>query len=280
MKILKKLFLLCIPCMMFFSCESFEQRYVLSEVVPKSDACKYYEEKNYNILTVNDYKNGKYMVAPLDGSSSSYSFLTKILDSSEKENGNSKLYNYTVDKICPITFASGSIGVEEKRFSFTMLDYCGDDKKSTGKYSFKMVAEENSDVNNFITEDGSDTGNILSLTDEKRIFDPLVKSIVDSLKEQDIFNDKSAQPIAKKISGIDYSVYWVSGAGANEGSHYTTLKVDVPKFDYDGKSGSLYFYILQFDLSGSSSLVSVEGAIIYGEKKKFIYKDYDGKLKD
>ena len=81
MKILKKLFLLCIPCMMFFSCESTEQRYILSERVQKSEAREYYEDKIHSVMDVNDYKNGKYMVAALDEraldeSSPSYNLLT------------------------------------------------------------------------------------------------------------------------------------------------------------------------------------------------------------
>lgn len=55
------------------------------------------------------------------------------------------------------------------------------------------------------------------------------------------------------------------------------------------KNGSLYFYILQYSIKAIDKdgnkievmeLVTVEGAIIYGNKRKFIYKDYDGKLKD
>ena len=142
-----------------------------------------------------------------------------------------------------------------------------------------MVAEENAEVNNFITEDASFTGDILSLTDEKKnIFDPMVKKIVDELKEQDIFNDKSAQPLSKNIEGMDCKIFCnYNKQGAYENSEYLTLRVDVPYLM--DKNGSLYFYILQYNLDGYS-YVTVEGAIIYGNKKKFIYKDFGGKLKD
>ena len=281
MKILKKLFLLCIPCMMFFSCESTEQRYILSERVPKSEACKYYEEKIHGILTVNDYKNGKYLVAGLDSSSPTSILIEAMLEIKEASFEKGKMYSVdTVSVKCPVMHSSGVIYFEPKRFSFVMLDYLGDDGEPTGKYSFQMVDEENAEVNNFITEDASFTGDILSLTDEKNIFDPKVKKIVDELKEQDIFNDKSAQPLSKNIEGMDCKIFCnYNKQGAYENSEYLTLRVDVPYFVYNDKNGSLYFYILQYNLDGYS-YVTVEGAIIYGNKKKFIYKDYDGKLKD
>ena len=280
MKILKKLFLLCIPCVMFFSCESTEQRYILSERVPKSEACKYYEEKIHGILTVNDYKNGKYLLAGLDGSSSTSILIKAMSECIGKTDGKNNIYSYeTITKLCPVTHRNGVVYFENKKFSFTMIEALGDDGEPTGKYSFMMVDEENADVNNFITEDASLTGDILSLADEKTIFDPMVEKIVDELKEQDIFNDKSAQPLSKSIDGIDCKVFGNREQGAYENSEYLTLRVDVPYFVYNGKSGSLYFYILHYNV-GIDSYVTVEGAIIYGNKKKFIYKDYDGKLKD
>lgn len=278
----KKLFLLCIPCVMFFSCESTEQRYILSERVPKSEACKYYEEKIHGILTVNDYKNGKYLVAGLDSSSPTSILIEAMSEIKEASFEKGKMYSVdTVSVKCPVMHSSGVIYFEPKRFSFVMLDYLGDDGEPTGKYSFQMVDEENAEVNNFITEDASFTGDILSLTDEKKnIFDPMVKKIVDELKEQDIFNDKSAQPLSKNIEGMDCKIFCnYNKQGAYENSEYLTLRVDVPYFVYNDKNGSLYFYILQYNLDGYS-YVTVEGAIIYGNKKKFIYKDYDGKLKD
>ena len=284
MKILKKLFLLCIPCMMFFSCESSEQRYVLSDVISKSEARKYYEDKLHGIITANDYKNGKYMVAALDGSSPGYNLLTSLSDlmtGKIEDLGANQYQCDTVTKYCPAIDASGLIYLQEKKFSFTLLEYLADDGATpTGKYSFKMVAEENAEVNNFITEDASFTGDILTIKQEKEIFDDLlVKTIVEELKEQDIFNDKSAQPIKKSIDGVDCKISWVSRSGAYENSHYTMLQVDVLQFIHEGKNGSLYFYILQYDIGGDL-YVTVEGAIIYGNKRKFIYKDYDGKLKD
>ena len=275
----KKLFLLCIPCVMFFSCESTEQRYILSERVPKSEACKYYEEKIHGILTVNDYKNGKYLVAGLDSSSPTSILIEAMSEIKEASFEKGKMYSVdTVSVKCPVMHSSGVIYFEPKRFSFVMLDYLGDDGEPTGKYSFQMVDEENAEVNNFITEDASFTGDILSLTDEKNIFDPKVKKIVDELKEQDIFNDKSAQPLSKNIEGMDCKIFCnYNKQGAYENSEYLTLRVDVPYLM--DKNGSLYFYILQYNLDGYS-YVTVEGAIIYGNKKKFIYKDYDGKLKD
>ena len=291
MKILKKLFLLCIPCMMFFSCESSEQRYVLSDVISKSEARKYYEDKLHGIITANDYKNGKYMVAALDGSSPGYNLLTSLSDlmTGKIEDLGAEQYQCdTVTKYCPAIDASGLIYLQEKKFSFTLLEYLADDGATpTGKYSFKMVAEENADVNNFITEDASLTGDILSLSDEKEIFDSLVKKITESLKEQDIFNDKSTQPISKNIDGIACEIYWDSLV--DDDFDYTTLQVDIPQFKYKEKNGSLYFYILQYSIKAIDKdgnkievmeLVTVEGAIIYGNKRKFIYKDYDGKLKD
>ena len=275
----KKLFLLCIPCVMFFSCESTEHRYVLSENVQKSEAREYYEDKIHSVMDVNDYKNGKYMVADFDGN-----FLIPLPDvmTGKIEDLGAKQYQCdTVTKYCPAIDASGLIYLQEKKFSFTLLEYLADDGATpSGKYSFRMVAEENAEVNNFITEDASFTGDILSLTDEKNIFDPKVKKIVDELKEQDIFNDKSAQPLSKNIEGMDCKIFCnYNKQGAYENSEYLTLRVDVPYFVYNDKNGSLYFYILQYNLDGYS-YVTVEGAIIYGNKKKFIYKDYDGKLKD
>lgn len=287
MKILKKLFLLCIPCMMFFSCESSEQRYVLSDVISKSEARKYYEDKLHGIITANDYKNGKYMVAALDGSSPGNSLLIGYDSLEGKLIDGAVVFPYIVTKFCPVTSPSGRIYFEDKKFSFTFIDYySGEGKESTGKYSFKMVAEENADVNNFITEDASLTGDILSLSDEKNIFDPLVKKITESLKEQDIFNE-SAQPISKNIDGIACEIYWDSLV--DDDFDYTTLQVDIPQFKYKEKNGSLYFYILQYSIKAIDKdgnkievmePVTVEGAIIYGNKRKFIYKDYDGKLKD
>lgn len=288
MKILKKLFLLCIPCMMFFSCESSEQRYVLSDVISKSEARKYYEDKLHGIITANDYKNGKYMVAALDESSPGNSLLIGYDSLEGKLIDGAVVFPYIVTKFCPVTSPSGRIYFEDKKFSFTFIDYySGEGKESTGKYSFKMVAEENADVNNFITEDASLTGDILSLSDEKEIFDPLVKKITESLKEQDIFNDKSAQPISKNIDGIACEIYWDSLV--DDDFDYTTLQVDISQFKYKEKNGSLYFYILQYSIKAIDKdgnkievmePVTVEGAIIYGNKRKFIYKDYDGKLKD
>ena len=205
MKILKKLFLLCIPCMMFFSCESTEQRYILSERVPKSEAREYYEDKIHSVMDVNDYKNGKYMVAALDAldeSSPSYKLisLSDLMTGINKDLGANQYQYDTVTKYCPAIDASGLIYLQEKKFSFTLLEYLADDEKTpTGKYSFRMVAEENADVKNFITEDASFTGDILTIKQEKEIFDSLVKTIVEELKEQDIFNDKSAQPLSKNI---------------------------------------------------------------------------------
>ena len=279
----KKLFLLCIPCVMFFSCESTEHRYVLSENVQKSEAREYYEDKIHSVMDVNDYKNGKYMVAALDGSSSGYNFLTSLSDlvtGKIKDLGANQYQCDTVTKYCPAIDASGLIYLQEKKYSFTLLKYLADDGEPTGKYSFQMVDEENAEVNNFITEDASFTGDILSLTDEENIFDPKVKKIVDELKEQDIFNDKSAQPLSKNIEGMDCKIFCnYNKQGAYENSEYLTLRVDVPYFVYNDKNGSLYFYILQYNLDGYS-YVTVEGAIIYGNKKKFIYKDFGGKLKD
>jgi hypothetical protein len=279
----KKLFLLCIPCVMFFSCESTEHRYVLSENVQKSEAREYYEDKIHSVMDVNDYKNGKYMVAALDESSPSYNLLTSLSDlvTGKIEDLGANQYQYdTVTKYCPAIDASGLIYLQEKKFSFTLLEYLADDGATpSGKYSFRMVAEENADVKNFITEDASFTGDILTIKQEKEIFDPLVKTIVEELKEQDIFNDKSAQPIKKSIDGVDCKISWVSRSGAYENSHYTMLQVDVQQFKYNDKSGSLYFYILQYDIA-DDWYISVEGAFCYDGKKKFIYKDYDGKLKD
>ena len=279
----KKLFLLCIPCVMFFSCESTEHRYVLSENVQKSEAREYYEDKIHSVMDVNDYKNGKYMVADFDGN-----FLIPLPDvmTGKIEDLGAKQYQCdTVTKYCPAIDASGLIYLQEKKFSFTLLEYLADDGATpSGKYSFRMVAEENADVKNFITEDASFTGDILTIKQEKEIFDPLVKKITESLKEQDIFNDKSAQPIKKSIDGVDCKINCGNENGAYEKSEYFTLRVDVPHFVYENKSGSLYFYILQYNLFQNTddafSLVSVEGAFCYDGKKKFIYKDYDGKLKD
>lgn len=289
----KKLFLLCIPCVMFFSCESTEHRYVLSENVQKSEAREYYEEKLHGIVTVNDYKEGKYMVAALDGSSSGYNFLTFLSDlmtGINKDLGANQYQYDTVTKYCPAIDASGLIYLQEKKFSFTLLEYLADDEKTpTGKYSFRMVAEENADVKNFITEDASFTGDILTIKQEKEIFDPLVKTIVEELKEQDIFNKKSDKPESKsltldKVAGTEYNGAWSWYNGSYENSDYVTLQIDIPHFIHEGKSGSLYFYILQYNLFQNTddafSLVSVEGAFCYDGKKKFIYKDYDGKLKD
>ena len=290
MKILKKLFLLCIPCMMFFSCESTEQRYILSERVQKSEAREYYEDKIHSVMDVNDYKNGKYMVAALDGSSSGISW-SDLMTGINKDLGANQYQCDTVTKYCPAIDASGLIYLQEKKFSFTLLEYLADDGEPTGKYSFQMVDEENADVKNFITEDASFTGDILSLTDEKDIFDTMVKKIVDELKEQDIFNDKSAQPIKKSIDGVDCKISWNQQDGNiifnsydNElypikSSGILALQVDVQQFIHEGKSGSLYFYILQYDIA-DDWYISVEGAFCYDGKKKFIYKDYDGKLKD
>lgn len=290
MKILKKLFLLCIPCMMFFSCESSEQRYVLSDVISKSEARKYYEDKLHGIITANDYKNGKYMVAALDGSSPGNSLLIGYDSLEGKLIDGTVVFPYIVTKFCPAIDASGLIYLQEKKFSFTLLEYLADDKKTpTGKYSFKMVAEENADVKNFITEDASFTGDILTIKQEKEIFDPLVKTIVEELKEQDIFNKKSDKPESKsltldKVAGTEYNGAWSWCNGSYENSDYVTLQIDIPHFIHEGKSGSLYFYILQYNLFQNTddafSLVSVEGAFCYDGKKKFIYKDYDGKLKD
>lgn len=290
MKILKKLFLLCIPCMMFFSCESSEQRYVLSDVISKSEARKYYEDKLHGIITANDYKNGKYMVAALDGSSPGNSLLIGYDSLEGKLIDGTVVFPYIVTKFCPAIDASGLIYLQEKKFSFTLLEYLADDKKTpTGKYSFKMVAEENADVKNFITEDASFTGDILTIKQEKEIFDSLVKTIVEELKEQDIFNKKSDKPESKsltldKVAGTEYNGAWSWCNGSYENSDYVTLQIDIPQFKYKEKNGSLYFYILQYNLFQNTddafSLVSVEGAFCYDGKKKFIYKDYDGKLKD
>lgn len=290
MKILKKLFLLCIPCMMFFSCESSEQRYVLSDVISKSEARKYYEDKLHGIITANDYKNGKYMVAALDGSSPGDSLLIGYDPLEGKLIDGAVVFPYIVTKFCPVTSPSGRIYFEDKKFSFTFIDYySGEGKESTGKYSFRMVAEKNADVKNFITEDASFTGDILTIKQEKEIFDPLVKTIVEELKEQDIFNKKSDKPESKsltldKVAGTEYNGAWSWCNGSYENSDYVTLQIDIPHFIHEGKSGSLYFYILQYNLFQNTddafSLVSVEGAFCYDGKKKFIYKDYDGKLKD
>jgi hypothetical protein len=291
----KKLFLLCIPCVMFFSCESTEHRYVLSENVQKSEAREYYEDKIHSVMDVNDYKNGKYMVAALDESSPSYNLLTSLSDlvtGKIEDLGANQYQCDTVTKYCPAIDASGLIYLQEKKFSFTLLEYLADDgATSSGKYSFRMVAEENADVKNFITEDASFTGDILTIKQEKEIFDPLVKTIVEELKEQDIFNDKSAQPIKKSIDGVDCKISWNQQDGNiifnsydNElypikSSGILVLQVDVQQFKYNDKSGSLYFYILQYDIA-DDWYISVEGAFCYDGKKKFIYKDYDGKLKD
>ena len=285
MKILKKLFLLCIPCMMFFSCESSEQRYVLSDVISKSEARKYYEDKLHGIITVNDYKNGKYLVAGLDSSSPTSILIEAMSEIKEASFEKGKMYSVdTVSVKCPVMHSSGVIYFEPKRFSFVMLDYLGDDGEPTGKYSFQMVDEENAEVNNFITEDASFTGDILTIKQEKEIFDSLVKTIVEELKDQDIFNKKSDKPESKsltldKVAGTEYNGAWSWCNGSYENSDYVTLQIDIPQFKYKEKNGSLYFYILQYDIGGDL-YVTVEGAIIYGNKRKFIYKDYDGKLKD
>lgn len=281
MKLFKSL-LLYISCVLFFSCESSEHYYRIADVVEKSNAREYYEEKIHDVITVNDYKNGKYMVSILDGTGATNDFLTAA-SMNTKENPDLQAISYKINNIskyCPATDASGLIYFDEKKFSFTMLDYYGDDKKPTGRFSFQMVDEEKQDVPNFITEDASLTGNILTVAEEKTVFDPLVKEIVEYLKSQNIFDDKSVQPIKKNVNDKECRISWVSRAGAYENSDYTTLQVDVPKFICNDKSGSLYFYILQYNIIGSTSLVSVEGAICYGDKMKFIYKDYDGKLKD
>ena len=288
MKILKKLFLLCIPCMMFFSCESTEQRYILSERVQKSEAREYYEDKIHSVMDVNDYKNGKYMVAAFAGK-----FLISLSDlmtGINKDLGAKQYQCNTVTKYCPAIDTSGLIYFEEKKFSFTLLEYLADDEKTpTGKYSFRMVAEENADVKNFITEDASFSGDILTIKQEKEIFDPLVKTIVEELKKQDIFNKKSDKPESKsltldKVAGTEYNGAWSWCNGSYENSDYVTLQIDIPQFIHEGKSGSLYFYILQYNLFQNTddafSLISIEGAFCYDGKKKFIYKDYDGKLKD
>ena len=44
--------------------------------------------------------------------------------------------------------------------------------------------------------------------------------------------------------------------------------------------GPVMQYNLFQNTDDAFSLVSVEGAFCYDGKKKFIYKDYDGKLKD
>ena len=287
----KKLFLLCIPCVMFFSCESTEHRYVLSENVQKSEAREYYEEKLHGIVTVNDYKEGKYMVVALDESNSSSNFLVAYSELKDRNIGFAKEHKLdVVSKYCPAIDASGLIYLQEKKFSFTLLEYLADDGATpTGKYSFRMVAEENADVKNFITEDASFTGDILTIKQEKEIFDPLVKTIVEELKEQDIFNKKSDKPESKsltldKVAGTEYNGAWSWCNGSYENSDYVTLQIDIPQFKYKEKNGSLYFYILQYNLFQNTddafSLVSVEGAFCYDGKKKFIYKDYDGKLKD
>lgn len=287
----KKLFLLCIPCVMFFSCESTEHRYVLSENVQKSEAREYYEEKLHGIVTVNDYKEGKYMVVALDESNSSSNFLVAYSELKDRNIGFAKEHKLdVVSKYCPAIDASGLIYLQEKKFSFTLLEYLADDGATpSGKYSFRMVAEENADVKNFITEDASFTGDILTIKQEKEIFDPLVKTIVEELKDQDIFNKKSDKPESKsltldKVAGTEYNGAWSWCNGSYENSDYVTLQIDIPQFKYKEKNGSLYFYILQYNLFQNTddafSLVSVEGAFCYDGKKKFIYKDYDGKLKD
>lgn len=287
----KKLFLLCIPCVMFFSCESTEHRYVLSENVQKSEAREYYEEKLHGIVTVNDYKEGKYMVVALDESNSSSNFLVAYSELKDRNIGFAKEHKLdVVSKYCPAIDASGLIYLQEKKFSFTLLEYLADDGATpSGKYSFRMVAEENADVKNFITEDASFTGDILTIKQEKEIFDSLVKTIVEELKDQDIFNKKSDKPESKsltldKVAGTEYNGAWSWCNGSYENSDYVTLQIDIPQFKYKEKNGSLYFYILQYNLFQNTddafSLVSVEGAFCYDGKKKFIYKDYDGKLKD
>lgn len=282
MKLFKSIFLLFISCAMFFSCEGTQHYYNVADIVEKSEAREYYEEKLHNVITANDYKNGKYLVSVFDKTSSTNSLLTDDFEVKIRDYTDLKAFSRTVENIskyCPAVSASGLIYFEKKNFSFTMLDYYGENKLSTGKFSFQMVDEEKEGVIEFITEDASLTGNILTVNEEKTIFDPLVKMIVDSVKSQDIFNDKSVQPIKKSVGETEYNVCWVSRNGVHENSDYTTLQVDVPKFVYNDKNGSLYFYILQYNI-GSVSLVSIEGAIYYGSKKKFIYKDYDGKLKD
>lgn len=286
----KKLFLLCIPCVMFFSCESTEQRYILSERVQKSEAREYYEDKIHSVMDVNDYKNGKYMVAALDGSSSGISW-SDLMTGINKDLGANQYQCDTVTKYCPAIDASGLIYLQEKKFSFTLLEYLADDGEPTGKYSFQMVDEENADVKNFITEDASFSGDILTIKQEKEIFDLWVKKITESLKEQDIFNDKSAQPIKKSIDDVDCKISWNQQDGniifnsydnelySFKSSGILALQVDVQQFIHEGKSGSLYFYILQYDIA-DDWYISVEGAFCYDGKKKFIYKDYDGKLKD
>lgn len=280
MKLFKSL-LLYISCVLFFSCESSEHYYRIADVVEKSNACEYYEEKIHDVITVNDYKNGKYMVSILDGTGTTNNFLTAASTIKTKDYPDLKVALHTINitKFCPFTNASGLISSKKKNFSFTMISYYGENKEPTGKISFQMVDEEKQDVPNFITEDASLTGNILTVAEEKTVFDPLVKEIVEYLKSQNIFDDKSVQPIKKNVNDKECRISWVSSEGAYKNSDYTTLQVDVPKFVYNNKSGSLYFYILQYNI-GSSSLVSIEGAIYYGNKMKFIYKDYDGKLKD
>lgn len=281
MKLFKSIFLLFISCAMFFSCEGTQHYYNVADIVEKSEAREYYEEKLHNVITANDYKNGKYLVSIFDKTGSTNSLLTAASEVKIRDYTDLKAFSRTVNisKYCPTVSASGLIYFEEKNFSFTMLDYYGENKSSTGKFSFQMVDEEKEGVIEFITEDASLTGNILTVNEEKTIFDPLVKMIVDSVKSQDIFNDKSVQPIKKSVGETEYNVCWVSRNGVHENSDYTTLQVDVPKFVYNDKNGSLYFYILQYNIE-SVSLVSIEGVIYYGNKKKFIYKDYDGKLKD
>ena len=146
-------------------------------------------------------------------------------------------------------------------------------------------------MKNFITEDASFSGDILTIKQEKEIFDLWVKKITASLKEQDIFNDKSAQPIKKSIDDVDCKISWNQQDGniifnsydnelySIKSSGILALQVDVQQFIHEGKSGSLYFYILQYDIA-DDWYISVEGAFCYDGKKKFIYKDYDGKLKD
>lgn len=280
MKLFKSIFLLFISCAMFFSCEGTQHYYNVADIVEKSEAREYYEKKLHNVITVNDYKNGKYLVSVFDKTSSTKRLLPADLEVKISYYTDLKVSSIVnITKYCPVVSASGLIYFEVKNFSFTMFEYYGENKSPTGKFSFQMVDEEKEGVTEFITEDASLTGNILTINEEKTIFDPLVKMIVDSVKLQDIFNDKSAQPIKKSVGGIECNVCWVSRSGVHKNSDYTTLQVDVPKFVYNDKNGSLYFYILQYNI-GSDSLVSIEGAIYYGSKKKFIYKDYDGKLKD
>lgn len=244
----KKLFLLCIPCVMFFSCESTEHRYVLSENVQKSEAREYYEEKLHGIVTVNDYKEGKYMVVALDESNSSSNFLVAYSELKDRNIGFAKEHKLdVVSKYCPAIDASGLIYLQEKKFSFTLLEYLADDEKTpTGKYSFRMVAEENADVKNFITEDASFTGDILTIKQEKEIFDPLVKTIVEELKEQDIFNKKSDKPESKsltldKVAGTEYNGAWSWCNGSYENSDYVTLQIDIPHFIHEGKKRKFVF---------------------------------------